>query len=77
MNDNQQNLLAHIIDDVLEANCAKLGATYISSQAIREALVSMLAMLVESGGHKAYADIRAAAEHAAYQLREDIIPFLE
>jgi len=77
MNDRQQDLLAQIVCEVLEANRSELGASYISSPAIREALVTILAMSVEAGDNKAGADIRAAAERAAYQLREDIIPFLE
>ncbi|WP_340317147.1 hypothetical protein [Rhizorhabdus argentea] len=77
MNDNQQDLLAQIVREVLEANRSKLGASYTSSPAIREALVTILAMSVEVGNNRAGADVRAAAERAAYQLREDIIPFLE
>ncbi len=66
-----------MVGEVLEANCSKLCASYISSPAIREPLVTILAVSAETGGHKLDADIRAVAERAAYQLREEILPFLE
>lgn len=76
MHAQQQDRLARIVAEVLDANEARLGATYISSAAIREALVTIIAMSVEADSPRSDADIRARAQRTAYQLREDILPFL-
>lgn len=76
MHNQQQDRFARIIAEVLDAHEAQLGATYISSAAIREALVTIIAMSVEAGHPHGDADIQAMAQRAAYRLREDILPFL-
>lgn len=76
MGDNDHDRLTAIVGDVLDANRLVLGASYTSSPAIREALVTILAISIEASSHNGDADIRIIAQRMAHQLREDILSFL-
>ena len=76
MGNNEHDRLTAIVGDALDADRLELGVSYTSSPAIREALITILAMSLEAGNYKEDADIRAVAQRMAHQLREDILSFL-